>query len=144
MWVKVFKNRPSIICGRQSLKNLKVYWDMLCLSRPYPVKFFKGCLLQTLLGPILGTPTPPLLKRGLGPSKNWVTWGVGGGGTKFFCQREGINLKTWGGGSCHFLLRYSSVTFTLCRGAVRFPLLFFRSSVFWISHSRSSSKSLLY
>ena len=45
-WDKVFKNGPSKICGRQSLKNL---------NRPYPLKFFKGCLPQILLGPVLNT-----------------------------------------------------------------------------------------
>ena len=35
MWDKVFKNGPSKICGRQ------------------PLKFFKGCLPQILLGPLL-------------------------------------------------------------------------------------------
>ena len=28
---------------------------MVCLSRPYPFKFFKGCLQQILLGPFLNT-----------------------------------------------------------------------------------------
>ena len=28
---------------------------MVCLSRPYPFKFFKGCLPQILLGPFLNT-----------------------------------------------------------------------------------------
>ena len=28
---------------------------MVCLSRPYPFKFFKGFLPQTLLGPLLNT-----------------------------------------------------------------------------------------
>ena len=40
-WVKVFKNGPSKIYGRELLKNLKGY---VCLSRTYPFKFFKGCL----------------------------------------------------------------------------------------------------
>ena len=35
----------SKTCGRQSS----------CLSRPYPSKFFKGCLPQILLGPFLNT-----------------------------------------------------------------------------------------
>ena len=47
IWVKVFKNGPSKICGRQSI----------CLSGPYHFKFFKGCLLQILLGPSLNTLT---------------------------------------------------------------------------------------
>ena len=39
----------------------------------------------------------------------------------------------WG---CHFLLLYSSIIFTVCEGKVRFPLLLFGSSVFWVSHAR--------
>ena len=35
-----------------------------------------------------------------------------------------------GGGGCHFLLLYSSITFTVCGGKVRFPLLLFGTSVF--------------
>ena len=42
--------RPSKICERQPLKNLKV-----CLNRSYPFKFFEGCLPQVLLGPFLNT-----------------------------------------------------------------------------------------
>ena len=53
IWVKVFKNGPSNICGRQPLKKLK--W------RPYSSKFFKGCLPQILLGPFLITLTHLLL-----------------------------------------------------------------------------------
>ena len=51
-WDKLFKNGPSKICGRQSLKKLKGYF---CLSKPYPSKFFTGCLPQILLGPFLNT-----------------------------------------------------------------------------------------
>ena len=40
----------SKLCGRQPLKKLKV-----CLSRPYPLKFFKGYLPKMLLGPFLNT-----------------------------------------------------------------------------------------
>ena len=36
IWDKVFKNGASKICG----------------SRPYPFKFFKGCLPQILVGPM--------------------------------------------------------------------------------------------
>ena len=42
MWLKVFKNGPSKICGIQ-------------LSRPHHLKFFKGCCPQILLGPFLNT-----------------------------------------------------------------------------------------
>ena len=31
----------------------KIWSDMICLSRPYPLKFFKDCLPQFLLGPFL-------------------------------------------------------------------------------------------
>ena len=41
-WDNVLKGGPSKICGRQPLKNLK--WNF---------KFFKGCLPQILLGPLL-------------------------------------------------------------------------------------------
>ena len=36
-------------------------------------------------------------------------------------------------------LPFSSVTFTLCGGKVRFPLSLFGSSVFWVSYARFSS-----
>ena len=65
IWDKVFKNGPSKICGRQPLKNLKVYGllkqtislqaDHIPSSRPYPFKCFKGCLPQILLSPFLNT-----------------------------------------------------------------------------------------
>ena len=44
LWDKVFKNRPSKICGRRRL-------------RPYHSKFFKGCLPQILLHPFLNSLT---------------------------------------------------------------------------------------
>ena len=53
-WITLFKNGPSKICGRQPLKNFR---DIVCLSRPYHFKFFKGCLPQILLGPFLNTLT---------------------------------------------------------------------------------------
>ena len=49
IWVKVFKNGPSKICGRQPLKNLKWYGLL------YHFKFFKGWLPQILLGPFLNS-----------------------------------------------------------------------------------------
>ena len=52
IWDKVFKDGPSKRCGRQPLKKWKGYG---LLSRPYCVKFFKGCLPQLLLGPFLNT-----------------------------------------------------------------------------------------
>ena len=56
IWVKVFKNGPSKIFGRQPLKNLKWY-GLVCLGRSYHFKFFKGCLRQTLRGLFLKTLT---------------------------------------------------------------------------------------
>ena len=54
---KAFKNRPSNICGRQPLKNVKWYGlsKQTTLNRPYHFKFFKGCLPQILLGLFLNT-----------------------------------------------------------------------------------------
>ena len=45
-WDKVFKDGPSKTCGRQPLKNLKGYGLLEAdhTPRPYPFKFFKGCL----------------------------------------------------------------------------------------------------
>ena len=42
----------SKICGRQPLKELKGYG---LLRRPYPLKLFKDCFPQILLGPFLNT-----------------------------------------------------------------------------------------
>ena len=50
-WVKVFKNGPSKICGRQPLKKIEVI--IVCPSRPYYIKFFTGCLPLISLGPLL-------------------------------------------------------------------------------------------
>ena len=52
LWDKVFKNGTIKICGRQPPKILR---DMDVLSRPYPFKFFKGCLPQILLGSLLNS-----------------------------------------------------------------------------------------
>ena len=51
-WVKVFKNRPSKIKFVED-SLLKIWIYTICLGRPYKFKFFKGCLPQILLGPIL-------------------------------------------------------------------------------------------
>ena len=48
----VFKSGLSKFCGRQSLKNFIKYG---LLKRPYPLKFFKDCLSQNLLSPLLNT-----------------------------------------------------------------------------------------
>ena len=49
-YIKVFKNRWSKICRRQPLKKSKWYGLTILLQF-----FFKGCLLQILLGPFLNT-----------------------------------------------------------------------------------------
>ena len=53
IWVKVFKNGPSRICGRQTLKNLNGY--DLPKRYHFSSNFFKGCLQQSLLDLFLNT-----------------------------------------------------------------------------------------
>ena len=68
--VKVFKNGPRKICGRQPLKNLKGYGgsirgshipkkQLLCLSTPYPSNilypFLKAVFLTLYFGPFLNS-----------------------------------------------------------------------------------------
>ena len=55
LWIKIFKNGPNKVCGRQPLK---IWIDVICLGRLYHFKFFKGCLPQILLGPFLNTLKP--------------------------------------------------------------------------------------
>ena len=50
----------------------KVWRDMVCLSRPYPFKFFKGCLPQILLGPLLNTLSQMFLRSGVSDRKVWL------------------------------------------------------------------------
>ena len=52
IWVKIFKNAPSKICGTHPLKRLTC---MVCLGRPYLFKFYKGCFPQVFLGLFLNT-----------------------------------------------------------------------------------------
>ena len=47
-------------CGRQPLKNLKGY-DLL--KQTISLKFFKGCLPQILLGPLLNTFSQIILRK---------------------------------------------------------------------------------
>ena len=72
--------------------------------------------------------TPLLIKgEGVGPSKNWVTWEV-----QNFLLERGDKSEKWQGVDVEmgevdtFLLPYSSITFTVGVGKVRFPLLLFR------------------
>ena len=63
-WDKVFKDGPSKTCGRQPFKNLKGYGLLEAdhTPRPYPFKFFKGCLPQILPDPFSNTLPQILLK----------------------------------------------------------------------------------
>ena len=69
-----------------------------------------------------------------------------GGGYKMFCLKGGDKPEK--GGCCRsggplslFLLLCSSITFTVC-GESKIPFITFW--IFWISHARFSSNSLLY
>ena len=53
-WVKIFKNGPSKIFGRQPLNNLKWYG---LPKQTISLQIFKGCLPQVLLGLFLNTLT---------------------------------------------------------------------------------------
>ena len=53
-WVKVFKNRPSKICGRQPLKTLMWYG---LLSQTISLQIFKNCLPQIFYGPFMNNLT---------------------------------------------------------------------------------------
>ena len=55
-WDKVFKNRPSKICGSQPLKNFKGYTSLPKVDHTTST-IFKGCVPQILLGPFLNTLT---------------------------------------------------------------------------------------
>ena len=47
-----YKEFAGCVQGNWNLKPL-LHYTMVCLSRPYPFKFFKGCLPQNLLSPLL-------------------------------------------------------------------------------------------
>ena len=68
-------------------------------------------------------PLPPPLIKGerVGPSKNWVTWGGGGIATFFITWQFSCIHCIWG-------------------RKVKFGLLHFYSSVFWVNHARFSSQ----
>ena len=110
-------NRSQIFFKIGVLKNFAIFtWKHLHWSL-FIIKF------QANL--IVGTPTPlaPLIKGGrVGPSKNWVTWG--------------------GGGEVLRLFYYLTVSYIDCIWGrkVKFDLLHFDSSVFWVNHARFSSQ----
>ena len=97
---------------------------------------------------IVDPPPPPLIKGGgLGPSKNWVTWGL----PKIFLER-GDNPEKKGdwcrnGGLplfYYFTVQFHLLCVCVCGGGgVKFALLHFDSSVFWVNHTRFSSKSIV-
>ena len=66
----------------------------------------------------------------------------GGGSCTIFARKGGITLNKRGG-DC-YLFYYFTVQLHLlyCVGKVKFPLLRFHSSVFWINHARFSPKYL--
>ena len=110
------------------LKKCKLKWQtkFLTLLSQFAFKFIVG-------------PPPPLLKDLPKIESLW------GGLQNFLLERGDKPEKgAWcrKGGLPLFLLLYSSITFTVCGGKVRFHLLLFRSSVFWVSHAQFSSKSL--
>ena len=82
-------------------------------------------------------PLPPMLKGGTTFQK---LRHLGGGVPKFLLDRGyepekmGLIKKWWG---ATFLLLYSSIRFTVCVRKVKFTLLLFSSSVFWVSHGRT-------
>ena len=58
-WDKIFESGLGKFWGRQPLKKSRyIVW-----SRPYPLKVFKGCLPQNLLGPLLNTLLQIMLKK---------------------------------------------------------------------------------
>ena len=66
-------------------------------------------------------------------------------GVQNFLLKKGDKPEKGGGnvemgvGTSFTILQLSSITFTMCVDKVRFPLLLFGFSIFWISHARFSS-----
>ena len=99
--------------------------------------FITLCIIKTL----------PLIKGGggVGPSKNWVTWG---GDTKNLLER-GDNPERGGGVAVEivgvttfFIILQFNCSNCVWGEKVKFGLLHFESSVFWVNHARLLSKSL--
>ena len=94
-------------------------------------------------------PQPPLLKgRKGGRGRTFQKLSHLGRGSEFFLlvtlKREGLMFEKGGGGRVPtFLLLNRSITFTVCEGKIRFPLLLFGSSVFRVSHTRFPSNSII-
>ena len=95
--------------------------------------YFQNWFSITIVGP----PYPTIIKGGVGGVQNVLLQR----GDK--SEKEGWFRNGGGrGGVATFLLSYSSITFTVFVGKVKFPLLLFEYSVFWVSHSRSCHPSL--
>ena len=77
IWDKVCKSGQSKFCGKQSLK---VSRD---ISRPYPLKFFKGCLPKNLLSLEYFVPYIPQLTL-FSPTGHLNTSGITSHGTDSF------------------------------------------------------------
>ena len=52
----------------------KIWKNMVCLSRPYPFKLFKGCFPQILLGPLFHTLSHVILAKVWTVFSVWRCW----------------------------------------------------------------------
>ena len=88
------------------------------------------------------SPLPPFIKGRLQDLSKIESLG---GGTKTFAKKGRITPKRVGRvGGCHFFITlHFNYSYCMCVGKVKFPLLSFSSSVFWVNHARFSSRSLL-
>ena len=91
---------------------------------------FHFTFLDLLHSKSLVNPPSPYFKWAVGPSKNWITWGV----RNFLLERDdehekgGVDVEM---GGCNFFYNF----------IVKFNRIYiFRSSVFWVSHARFSSQ----
>ena len=108
--------------------------------------------IPNIVGPSRPPPPPsPLLKgRKGGRGRTFQKLSHFGRGSEIFLlvrgdnpEKGGVNVEKGGGGVATFLLLYRSITFTVCEGKIRFPLLLFGSSVFRVSHTRLPSNSII-
>ena len=91
-------------------------------------------------------PPAPLLKGG---GRTFEKLSNMGGDTIFFARKEGSTCKLGVDvemAGCHFFsyFKIQSYLLCVCVGKVRFPLLLFGSSAFWVSHARFWSKLLFH
>ena len=105
-WVKIFKNGPSKIFGRQPLNNLKWYG---LPKQTISLQIFKGCLPQVLLGLFLNTLTQLFFWKTLTKAKkalfacfcvwNWHVYYF-----LFHCSLFLVFLVLWSESHCYFAL----------------------------------------